>query len=263
MVRFCDGRWTDFVPTNGAYRRRPRGARRRRRWRNRDGWPRPFVYRLESRPKDFGYALAACNRSREKPYEPLARLRLFGRDADGVHWCGGWTSPRVDPADPNWTFSGELEALVTDVQGDTVSPHAGMELMFPLRIGDPMAISLARFVRTAPLGSNPAREYQMQALGSDIRFAYQADLGTFLITASSSADLQIPYAETWLAEPLRILFGQLTYPRLVARNLGHERAAVWIRRASPCWTQRIGPLSLQVKSQSTAMASFGASIEGY
>lgn len=190
-----------------------------------------FAFRLEGRPKDFGYALAASNRAREQPYEPLARLRLFGTDADGVKWCGGWTNPKVDPGNSNWTFAGDLEALVTDVEGDSVSPDAGTELLFPLRIGDPMTVSMARFVRTwAPI---PVREYRMEALGSEIRFAYQSDHSAMLVTASNSAELRIPYADTWLAEPLRILFGQLSYPRLVARNFGNRRASVWVRPSPP------------------------------
>jgi len=48
-----------------------------------------FTFHLDGQPKDIGYALATCNRYRERPYEPLARLRLFGTDADGVNWSGG------------------------------------------------------------------------------------------------------------------------------------------------------------------------------
>jgi hypothetical protein len=54
-----------------------------------------------------------------------------------------------------------------------------------------------------------------------------------LVTAESSASLSAPFAEGWLVEPLRILFGQLIYPRLVARNFGNGRAAVWIRQSPP------------------------------
>jgi hypothetical protein len=190
-----------------------------------------FTFRLEGRPADIGYALATCNRYRERPYEPLARLRLSGTDADGVYWSGGWTTPGVDARNGNWEFTGDLEGLVTDVRDETVCQEAGTELIFPLRIGDPMTISMARFVRTLPLGSKKVREYEMQTLGTDVRFEYQANLSTLLVTAGSSAELGAPYAENWLAEPLRILFGQLIYPQLVARNFGGGRASVWIRRS--------------------------------
>jgi hypothetical protein len=98
-----------------------------------------------------------------------------------------------------------------------------------------MTISMARFVRRLPLAANPVREYGMQILGSNIHFKYEQDLSTLLVSAESSASLGAPYAEGWLAEPLRILFGQLIYPRLVARNSGDGRATVWIRRSPPTW----------------------------
>lgn len=193
-----------------------------------------FKFCLEGRPDDVGYTLATCNRYRESPYEPLARLRLFGTDADGVDWSGGWTTPNVHPSDGNWRFTGDLEGLVTDVRDETVSQQAGTELIFPLRIGDPMAISMARFVRQSPLpAGKPVREYEMRVLDSNVLFNYQSDLGTLLVAAESSAALIAPYTEGWLTEPLRILFGQLIYPRLVARNFGDGRAAVWIRRVPP------------------------------
>jgi hypothetical protein len=189
-----------------------------------------FTFHLDGQPEDVGYALATCNRYRERPYEPLARLRLFGTDADGVNWSGGWTTPSVHTSDGNWRFAGDLEALVTDLEGETVSQRAGTELIFPLRIGDPMTISMARFVRRLP---NPVRQYRMQVLGSDVLFECEQDLSTLLVTAESSASLIAPYTEGWLVEPLRILFGQLIYPRLVARNFGEGRATVWIRRSPP------------------------------
>jgi len=192
-----------------------------------------FTFQLNGQPKDVGYALATCNRYRETPYEPLARLRLFGTDANGVSWSGGWTTPSVHTSDGNWRFAGDLEALATDVEGETVSRRAGTELIFPLRVGDPMTISMARFVRSFPLTANPVREYRLRVLGSDILFKYEQDHSTLLVTAESSASLSAPYAEGWLVEPLRILFGQLIYPRLVARNFGDGRAAVWIRRSPP------------------------------
>jgi hypothetical protein len=192
-----------------------------------------FTFHLDGKPEDVGYALATCNRYREWPYEALARLRLFGTDTDGVNWSGGWTTPSVHTSDGNWRFAGDLEALVTDVEGETVPQRTGTELMFPLRIGDPLTISMARFVRSLPPAADPVREYRMRLLESDILFKYEQDLSTLLVTAESSSGLSAPYAEGWLAEPLRILFGQLIYPRLVARNFGNGRAAVWIRRSPP------------------------------
>jgi hypothetical protein len=130
-----------------------------------------------------------------------------------------------------------------------VVPQASTELLFPLRIGDPMTISMARFVRTGHPGAKAVREYEVKALGTNIRFAFEADSSTLLVTAAHSRDLPIPYAENWLAEPLRILFGQLIFPRLVARNFGHGRATVWVRRSpglirTAGWASLLGSDSL-------------------
>ena len=41
------------------------------------------------------------------------------------------------------------------------------------------------------------------------------------VTAKTSDKLPHPYAENWIGEPLRVLLGQLVFPRLVARNFGN------------------------------------------
>ena len=62
---------------------------------------------------------------------------------------------------------------------------------------------------------------------------YESSSRTLLVTATDAQEFGAPYAENWLGEPLRILFGQLIYPRLVARNVGSGRAQVSIRRSPP------------------------------
>jgi hypothetical protein len=206
-----------------------------------------FSFELNGTPEDDRYALLATGRYRDDPYNPLARPRLVGTDADGVTWMGGYTIPQIDTFKRPWTFRGEIESLCTD---DTVpaTRQASAELIFPLRIGDPMTIALARFVRT--LGNEPggtlAREHELHALGTRIRFAYEDANRTLLVVAGHSDELPVHYAENWLAEPLRILFGQLIFPRLVARNLGNGRAIVWVRRSPPlirtaAWASLLGP----------------------
>jgi hypothetical protein len=180
---------------------------------------------------DIPYAVAATSRHRAAPYDGLARPRLLGTDSDGVKWSGGYTIPRIADHHQLWTFAGEIDGLVTDDQSPTVETQASTELMFPLRIGDPMTIALARFVRTLRPGTKLVREYEVKALGTSIRFAFEADSSTLVVTAAHSPDLPIPFAECWITEPLRILFGQPIFPRLTARNRGVGRATVWIGRS--------------------------------
>ena len=44
-----------------------------------------------------------------------------------------------------------------------------------------------------------------------------------------------PHAENWLGEPLRILFGQLAYPKLVARSFGRDQGSMIAIRPAPAW----------------------------
>ena len=193
--------------------------------------PNDFAFTLTGTPADIPYALAEINRQRENPYDGLARFRLEGVDADGVKWSGGYTVPRVDAVRPAFTFTGEIESLVTDDQSPTTSQESSTELIFLLRIGDPMSLAMARFVGSDQGGRELLNENALNVLGSRIRFTFEASAGALAITASHSPNLLPTYTENWLGEPLRIMFGQLIYPRLVARNFGNGRASVWVRRS--------------------------------
>ncbi|MGA8498336.1 MAG: hypothetical protein WB764_22810 [Xanthobacteraceae bacterium] len=190
-----------------------------------------FAYSLTGTPADIPYAFREMNRQRENPYDGLAMFRLVGDDLAGIKWAGGYTNPRPDVRGTQWTFTGTFESLTADDSGDSVSKDVGVELLFPLRVGDPMSFHLARYVRSDLAIGAPRFEYETEILGSKIRFVYERDNSTLLVTASLSEQLSPPFAENWLSEPLRILFGQLIFPRLVARNLGKGRAWVSVRRS--------------------------------
>jgi hypothetical protein len=191
-----------------------------------------FAFTLRGIPTDIGYALRELNRHRDNPYDAQARPRLIGTDAAGISWSGGYTIPHVTTRSSGWTFGGEIESLFTNEQSAAVSLQAGTELIFLLRVNDPMAFHLARYVRDdRSAGGVSRREKVMEILGSTVHFVYEDSTSTLLITASHSPDLSAPYAENWLGEPLRILFGQLIYPRIVARNFGDGRAQVSVRRS--------------------------------
>jgi hypothetical protein len=70
----------------------------------------------------------------------------------------------------------------------------------------------------------------LEILGSTVRFEFEPSSGVLSISATHSAGLPPTYTENWLGEPLRILFGQLIFPRLVARNLGNGTTIVSIRQ---------------------------------
>lgn len=191
-----------------------------------------FTFSLTGTPTDIGYAFAELRRLRENPYDGLARLRLEGVDSDGIEWAGGYTNPAVDMAGGSWKFTGEINSLSTEDRSHTVSQQASTELMFPLRVGDPITLAVSGLPTVNLPETNPRREHVVEALGSNIRFSYEDNTSTFLLTAPSSLELSAPFAENWLSEPLRIIFGQLIYPRLVARNFGGGRAGIQIRRTA-------------------------------
>jgi hypothetical protein len=191
--------------------------------------PRDFEFILTGTPSDIGYALTTINRAEKEPYNPLARCRLLGTDHDDVDWNGGWTIPRMEIGETTWTFTGEIDSLVTVDTSSTVSPQASAELIFSASPGYLMALALGRFARTEQPAGGYRKEHELELLGSNIRFTYDPTTHILSVTASHSTDLPHPFAENWLGEPFRILFGQLIFPRLVARNMGNGRAHVWVR----------------------------------
>lgn len=187
-------------------------------------------FMLTGKPKDIGYAFAEICRQQRNPYDDLARFRLVGTDTDGVEWALGWTVPRVNAeSDEAWTFCGELEGLCPHDESPSVSPVSGTELIYVVPVNHPMALSMSRFASTDQADGLRRREHVMEVLGSTIRLSYEPAVGALSITASHSLGLPPTFAENWLGEPLRILFGQLVFPRLVARNLGGGKALVFIR----------------------------------
>lgn len=181
------------------------------------------TYTLTGIPNDITYALRELRRMRESPYDPLARLRLIGTDAEGVEWSLGWTSPRIESGEDVWKFYGEVEGQSPHVRGTPSSSKAETEVTYIIPHDRPAGLMLGWYVRT--LGPGGAkRDRKIELLGSTLQFRYDPDKGTLDVVASQSDALYQPYLENWIGEPLRILFGQPIYPRLVARSskYGHQ-----------------------------------------
>ena len=71
----------------------------------------------------------------------------------------------------------------------------------------------------------------LELLESSIEFEQDPQNDLLWVTANTSSKLTHPFLENWLGEPLRILMGQLYYPRLVARNFGNGSADVSVRQS--------------------------------
>lgn len=188
-----------------------------------------FEYSMRARVDDPAYAQAAFLRQHQNPYDALSAFRLFGIDTEGTEWTLGWTVPAVRKEADQWHFSDDLQGICPHDNGDSVSSRSDTELVFVIPRNHPAALSIARFATAENDGSRYSHE--LSALGSTIRFTYDSTRSALFISATHSSDLPPTLTENWLGEPLRILFGDLLYPRLVARNLGERRSHIFVRRS--------------------------------
>lgn len=192
--------------------------------------PSLFTYEFHGIPDDIMFAVRSFNRMRDNPYDALSRFRLIVEDESGVKFNAGWTSPSYtipgDALDP-WTFSGECDSLVTQDPDGGPCSEGYSEARFIIPRRHHVWLALRDSIRDG-------REISVLETPVSIRFDTEADM--LVISAPKSDVLSIPYTENWLGEPLRILFGQLIFPRLVARGFGKSGGAqIWVR-PSPTWT---------------------------
>lgn len=191
-----------------------------------------FEFTLEGLPDDLGYALSEIERQRRNRYDGLERFRLRGVDRDKGEWSFGWTTLRhVWGGDRGWTFVGEAQGLFPRDESDTINSESCTELVVLMPTDHATGRAMRRLVSTEQAEGGPRPEHVLEVLGSIVRFHYEPSSGALSIIATHSAELPPTYTENWLAEPLRILFGQLFFPRLVARNLGDGTTHVDVR---PC-----------------------------
>jgi hypothetical protein len=95
---------------------------------------------------------------------------------------------------------------------------------------------LGRFVSTPQASGPPLPEYRLPLLSTELLFQFNASADLLSISVEANEALPLTYTENWLGEPLRILFGQLVYPRLVARIFVEGRAMIAVRPA-PRWNR--------------------------
>src|SRR5216684_4273846 len=192
-----------------------------------------FEFRLVGQPTDAAEATHRLRQSVESPYNIFDQFRVTGSDEGGVEWQLGWTRPRsVNLKDGDWVLTGKFNSLSTDDRSSTVVDTSSVENMFETPLHHPMAQVMTQFVQSnIGRAQEEAREYSLDRLDTQLRFTYEPPSGRLSVTAPTSSAFEHPYAENWIAEPLRILFGQLIFPRLVARNFGNGRALIWVRRS--------------------------------
>lgn len=192
-------------------------------------------FRMFASAKDDASGILKIHLAHANPYERLNQFRLFATDFEGTEWACGWIIPHVEQTSAAGTLlTGKTNSLTTRVSGDWVSSVAGAELLFQPSFHIPMAASIltVHSIADEEIGRSwRVGRHTLELLGSSIEFARDPSDDLLWITANASAELPHLYLENWLSEPLRILLGQLHYPRLVARNFGDGSAFVSIRQS--------------------------------
>ena len=182
---------------------------------------------------DSAEALRLLKRAKENPYETLEQFRLDATDYQGTEWNCGWTFPQLKGFPKiGWPLTGRLDSLTTLAKGAWVSKTPSVELVFHPKLHLPMDKTMLTVMSIDD--TEVGRKYSggqqsVQVLDSDITFSYRPFSDSLWVMAETSDKLQHPHLENWIGEPLLILLGQLTYPRIVSRNIGNGTAHVWLR----------------------------------
>jgi hypothetical protein len=187
-----------------------------------------WSFEMQGVPDDVGHALRSLNRLRQDPYDGRLRSRLQVVDAHGEHVSMGWTIPsvRAGEAGAPWVFVGECDSAWL------VDKHAGRpvtETLFHLPRHHRSRVIFRRFF-PAPAVPGGAAERRLEIAGDEIVLTLFDDADMLTVRAPATERFPLTYTENWLAEPIRIMFGQLAYPRLVARGQS-DRTMISIR---PC-----------------------------
>lgn len=188
---------------------------------------------MHATPQDGGEALGRLVRAQKKPYDISDQFRVLATEYDGTQWNCGWTSPKLGDASENvWRLSGSIDALLTEVSGHWVCPESSVEVVYDKKLRFPIPTNMITSVRRGEediLWSRRPGTKKVQAAGTEIEFSHAPEHDVIWVTARTSSLFPHPYAENWISEPLRLLLGQLVFPRLVARNRGDGSAMIWVR----------------------------------
>lgn len=192
-----------------------------------------MTFTMFATPRDPADALRRMQLLQADPYDAANHFRLTALDYGGTNWACGWTAPQIKGMPTvGFPWTGQLESLVAHASGEWVAEESSVELVYLPTLRLPMSASM---VTTSTIDGEEierrisAGRQSLAVLGSEITFFHPPSQKGLWVRATTSEALAHPYLENWLSEPLRILLGQLIFPRLVARNFGDRTAQVWLR----------------------------------
>jgi len=196
--------------------------------------PDRFEYTLSGLPNDPAYTLNQLKRQRDGSYDGLKRFRLVATAADGTEFAAGWTIPNVEIGQSTWNFTGDCDGLITDDTSVPASPSGATEVQFIIPSQHRASQFLAHFVTTPREGGGVEPHCDLDLGNAALRFHFDTRANLLTIAAPGSDLLPLTLTENWLGEPLRVLFGQLVFPRMVARSFPKGGAMILVGRA-PTW----------------------------
>lgn len=208
-------------------------------------------FEMDAVANDMTRGMLALRRCTEAPDDQTSAMRLRCIDYQGREWNAGWVRPRLGEIQGyHHQLHGQCLSIVTDARHD--AREDGVELAYSPSPDVPFSeviINSAR-VGEAELGwRTQGGRHQLEVLGAEITATTQPWRDELWICASASGELNHPYLENWLSEPLRALRGQLIYPRLLARKFSDGHATVWVRTA-PALAHSLGGCASQLKGRS-------------
>lgn len=215
--------------------------------------PFSFEFKIQGTPTEPRYTAQQLQRQKEDPYQPLLRFRLIATDETGREFACGWTVPEVqhNRKTNEWTFSGQCDGLMFDVDDPRKDRVSGTEVRYIIPNAHQAAIFLRHLVRSQDACGRIVPEYHLSVLGETVTFRYDASAETLSVRVPSSETFPLTLTENRLGEPLRILFGQLIYPRMIARAFKEPRVMITVSQTRK-WSNASnwaalwnGPASLQ------------------
>jgi len=167
-----------------------------------------YAYRLTSSQFDLSATNKAKKHLKSNTYSPIGWPRIDGKDAFGREWT-------ITRLDPTYDF-GETDALIASGQSSIISANvqtdkedvARIEIVLSLKNFEAVASEVAFFVGVGK---------QLTFSGTTIWFEYNYDVDELHVSALYTDKCPQPYLDTWVYEPLQILFGIPIEPAVAVR----------------------------------------------
>lgn len=173
-----------------------------------------FAFEFEGHTTDRDEFCQFVSYHKRNPYDARARLRLVVVDASGeeLH-CGYTSSNEMSLGDgTNLKCSGPVEGLSLDAPAFA---DVGTEVLF--FVPEQHWLSRVLAISFPPPDETGRSRHLMELLGSSLEFEFEPQTRSLTISVTGGDGFPQTYTERWLSEPLRIMVGQLMFPRVYLR----------------------------------------------